>query len=282
MIEAIVSALAKSEAAVALKELGEVAIKEIGKNPIMNVINEIRDYSLEGLELMNEGEILDDIKDVFKSMNENISPDFSDGIRVEASKEGGLIYKHLIYPATEIRVSDNVIHANAGSTKLRGQMNQFLNNLSPNKTYVVDGHTSYNTDNLARVMKVTSNRNMAFNDTLSEVTKRSERDSITQKRVVQELGGPERVGIDDSAHLISNSSNGANELINQIPLKAELNRGGELRGFEIMEENALKEGKTVFSERELFYEGDSNRPSEIKYSATIDGEYHEVKAQNHL
>ena len=53
--------------------------------------------------------------------------------------------------------------------------------------------------------------------------------------------------------------------------------GGEWRSLESKEESLIKEAqnngaKNIVSRRELIYEGDSKRPSKIKFETIIDGE----------
>lgn len=72
--------------------------------------------------------------------------------------------------------------------------------------------------------------------------------------------------------MFANNTGGPNELINQIPMSRELNQHGKWRELERMEEKALKDGKSVFSQRNLLYKGSEKRPYAIEFISKIDGE----------
>ena len=95
----------------------------------------------------------------------------------------------------------------------------------------------------------TGERSKAFNS----IERNTQRNSDIQKYIVESLDG--RKGLDDGGHLFANNTGGPNELINQIPMSRELNQHGQWRELERMEEKALKEGKEVFSQRNLLYRG---------------------------
>lgn len=54
-------------------------------------------------------------------------------------------------------------------------------------------------------------------------------------------------------------------------MSKKLNRNGQWRELERLEEDALKQGKKVTSERKLLYRGSEKRPYAIEFKSTIDG-----------
>lgn len=97
----------------------------------------------------------------------------------------------------------------------------------------------------------------------------SERHGPTQAKIVKNLDGT--AGVDDGGHLFSNTSNGSNTLINEVPMNQNINRNGEWRKFEELEEKYIKGGKNVKSYRKILYKGSSKRPYAIKVKLVVDG-----------
>lgn len=219
---------------------------------------------------MKELTNLERIKEKFPEIAEQIeriakNPDTISDINkfvIEETKDG-LVISHKEWSKSKCIIKDGVITADAGSLLGKvGDQNEFLNDLLPNKTYIVDGYTIYKTDNQGRVISVESKRNEIANIV------RAKRHSKTQSRIIKEMDGKE--GIDHAGHLISRATGGANEKINQVPMNDNFNLS-EWKKMEQIEEKALKEGKTVFSKREPLYKGNSKRPYAIKTTTIIDG-----------
>lgn len=133
----------------------------------------------------------------------------------------------------------------------------------PNKIYIVDKHSEYRTDSLGRTKEVTSNRTKLYGN---NPIRNTQRNSSIQ-RIIKEKGFP----CDDGGHLISANSNGANEIINQVPMEHHFQANGEWRRFEEIEERAIKSGQNVISRRKLYYKGKSLRPYKIKATTIIEG-----------
>lgn len=177
------------------------------------------------------------------------------------------ILKHKQFNMTQAEIEGDVIRAKSGSTIKDGEQNQFLNSLIPKKTYIVDDIFRYETDHLGRVVSVKGEHSKAY----VLLTEKGKRDSKVQNNVVKKMGGTLGNGNDDAGHLIANATRGCNEMINQVPMPSESNRHGEWRRMEEKVEKALKEGKQVYSERTLFYQGDELRPYKIETKTIIDG-----------
>ena len=193
-----------------------------------------------------------------------IGREFADGITVESTDKGlRLVSKD--FPNSAVDISKNMIIGKAGSLKNSGPVNEFLNYLLPNKTYIIDEAFVYKTDDLGRVISCSADRTRAF----TSIERNTQRNSDVQKLVLDKLDG--HPGLDQGGHLFANNTGGPNELINQIPMAKNLNMHGKWRQLERMEERALKQGKQVVSQRNLLYRGKENRPYAIEFITKIDG-----------
>lgn len=204
------------------------------------------------------------LAELYERFSKYISSDFADGIVVEATENGLRLYSRE-FPNSAIKICGNTVFCNAGSLKGSGAVNEFLNHLLPNKTYVVDDCFVYTTDKYGRVVSCSANRSKSF----GKIHRNTQRNSDVQKKVVSMLDG--HSGMDQSGHLFANTTGGPNELINQVPMNKELNMHGEYRRLERIEETALKQNKDVYSQRRLLYKGTEKRPYAIEFITKIDG-----------
>lgn len=201
-------------------------------------------------------------KDIYEKIISTSSKDVADDIVVRTTKDG-VEFLSKRFPETKMIVNNNTIIAKAGSLKNAGPLNQFLNDLLPNKTYVIDDCFVFKTDEFGRVIFASADR------TKAKTIQRNARHGQVQNMVKKKLNG---IDGDDAGHLFANSTGGPNELINQVPMSAKINRqGGAWRELELLEENALNQGKKVVSQRRLLYKGDSKRPYAIEFIMEIDG-----------
>lgn len=204
------------------------------------------------------------ISSLYNNFSNRISREFADGVVVNTTDKGIEMVSRE-FPNSAIRMNKNMMIGRAGSLKNSGPMNEFLNHLLPNKTYIVDDIFVYKTDDLGRVITCTADRSKAF----KTLERNTQRNSDIQKYIVESLDG--RIGLDDGGHLFANSTGGPNELINQVPMSRKLNQTGQWRELERIEEKALKEGKQVVSQRNLLYRGNEKRPYAIEFITKIDG-----------
>lgn len=258
------SKVAKSLVRESAEETTEKTLAKGTKKAIVNSVEEgaekVTKNSMKNLIGSNKG-----FKTLYEQFSKKISKDFADDITVESEKNWLVCFSKK-FPNSKMKMKDNTIIAKAGSTKNSGPVNEFLNYLLPNKSYMVDdGAFIYKTDGLGRVIEAISDRSKAY----KSIQRNATRDKNTQKRIVESLDGT--LGKDDAGHLFANTTGGPNELINQVPMNAQLNRNGLWRKLERMEEDALKQGKTVVSSRKLIYEGTSKRPTAIEFITKIDG-----------
>lgn len=208
------------------------------------------------------------LKSLFSGLESTVSKDFAESITVSGIGTDVLELVSREFPASRmiLNIKNRTIECSAGSLKNSGPMNEFLNTLLPNMTYKVDGCFTYVTDKYGRVVKALGDRSRAY----KVIERNTQRNSDIQKRVVIGLDG--RAGVHDAGHLFSNTSGGPNELINQVPMLKNVNRNGRWRELERLEEEAVKAGKQVVSERQLLYKGSSKCPYAIKFTYIIDGE----------
>ena len=203
-------------------------------------------------------------KNLFEDFSTHISKNFAEDITVNTTKNGIELFSKE-FPVSKIRVNGTLITGHAGSLKNAGPVNEFFNHLIPNRTYIIDDCFVYKTDNMGRVIECNAKRNKAY----KSIERNTQRNSDVQRHVIEQLDG--RKGLDDAGHLFANTTGGPNELINQVPMASELNRTGKWRELERIEEQALKEGKEVISNRKLIYKGSSKRPTAIEFTTSIDG-----------
>ena len=167
-----------------------------------------------------------------------------------------------------IKVKGRTVYANSGGFVKSQGLNEFLNVPMPNREYIVNGCAIYRTDKLGRVVEASADRLKMYRGPKVN----PQRYGPTQKQVVNELEGI-RGGHDQGGHLFSNTSNGSNVLINQVPMEAETNMHGEWRNFEKLEEKYIKSGKykSDLSYRQPLYKGNSKRPYAIKVRLVVNG-----------
>ena len=239
--------------------MSKKAIKEISEAAAENLAQKAAAKSLKEFVTSNHA-----VRPLYENFAQRINMEFADGIMVTSTKNGiEMISKD--FPSSAIRMNNNLLIGKGGSLKNAGPMNEFLNHLLPNKTYIVDDAFIYKTDNLGRVVSCTGDRYKAY----KTIERNPQRNSDIQKYIVNSMDG--RVGLDDGGHLFANNTGGPNEVINQIPMSRKLNQQGQWRELERMEEKALKEGKEVFSQRNLLYHGKEKRPYAIEFISKIDG-----------
>jgi hypothetical protein len=148
---------------------------------------------------------------------------------------------------------DGVIHAKSGGIENDNvnQLNEFINTITqmPNTIYKVNDFTEYCTDSEGRVIEAIAYRTDMNNNSTKIL---SQRDRDTQIRVRTDLNGSELKGY-DGGHIFSNSTNGCNNTINQVPMPSKYNKGGKWRKLENQEEKWLNEGKHLVTKRKIIY-----------------------------
>lgn len=252
------------------KEVTEGAVKK----GIKEVSGEIAETAVEKSlkEMLTSGPTYKKFYDDFVS---RISKEFADGVAVKSTKNGvELVSKD--FPTSAVKLQNNIIYGKAGSLIDEGPVNQFLNVLLPNKTYIVDDVFIYQTDDLGRVLSCQVDRTKAFKTLAGK--RNPQRNTDVQRLIVEKLDG--KVGLDDGGHLFANTTGGPNELINQVPMAKSLNRNGQWRELERIEEDALKQGKSVVSQRKLLYKGTEKRPYAFEFITIIDGQKTKTIVQN--
>lgn len=276
LAKAIASKIGRNTAKEAIESVSKETSEAISKKAIKKI-------SEEAAENLSQKAVAKSLKEfitsnhTFRPLYENfaqrINKEFADGIIVSSTKNGiEMISKD--FPSSAIRMNNNLLIGKGGSLKNAGPMNEFLNHLLPNKKYIVDDAFIYKTDNLGRVVSCTGDRCKAY----KTIERNAQRNSDIQKYIVNSMDG--RVGLDDGGHLFANNTGGPNELINQVPMSRKLNQHGQWRELERMEEKALKEGKKVFSQRNLLYHGKEKRPYAIEFISKIDGTETRVLVEN--
>lgn len=98
-----------------------------------------------------------------------------------------------------------------------------------------------------------------------------ERDRLNIKDSMSVIGKGDQKEYDDRGHLIADLFDGPNGLENLVPQNSVLNRG-DFKKFEGELAQAVREENEVYARVEPYYEGNSNRPSEIAVFYSINGE----------
>ncbi len=253
------------------KEAAEEGLEKSGKRAASKAAKEVAGEAIEKAGKSVAGKTLKEMATsnknlaiLYEDFSRRISREFADGITVKSTKQGlELVSKD--FPNSAIKITNNVVIGKGGSLANSGPVNEFLNKLLPNKTYIIDDAFVYKTDDLGRVISCSADRSKAF----KSISRNTQRNSDIQEHIVKSLDG--KAGLDDGGHLFANSTGGPNELINQVPMSKKLNRNGQWRELERLEEDALKQGKKVTSERKLLYRGSEKRPYAIEFTTKIDG-----------
>lgn len=176
---------------------------------------------------------------------------------------------------SSIEVEGNIIKALPGSFTVKnqgvnGEVNRFLCDLLPNKTYIVeDGAISYSTDRYGRVVSVKCYSSELYNKMLTQNKTRNRQLSDIVKN---EFFTKWKVSNSDYdyGHIVRREIGGPNEAINALPMKRNLQRPGS-RWFDLeeLEVKSCELGKEVISDIKIKYYKDSY---EIKVTKNIDGE----------
>ena len=132
--------------------------------------------------------------------------------------------------------------------------------LVPNNEYEINGY-KYKTDEMGRVVSAEGKAHIKTHEGRLKIEDTKET-----------IGHGDELPTDDKGHLIGDQLDGSNGMENIVAQDAELNRGS-YRKLEDYLAKAVKEGHDVDIKVEPIY-GDklSYRPTEIKYTYTIDGE----------
>ena len=158
---------------------------------------------------------------------------------------------------------DGVIEATsarAGYSQGLFGTNEFLVNLMPNQTYIIDDAITVETDALGRIVKSSGDYNK-----LIAGRKDAPRNSDLQKQLGRALGGDSYEG----GHLHAHSAGGPDEI--EVPMHYEINHNRLWRQLEDTETAMAQKGAKVDSIVQLIYEGDSKVPTKIIKTTIIDG-----------
>lgn len=158
--------------------------------------------------------------------------------------------------------------------------------LEANKTYIIDGEKVQTDDNgkiYLKNGKLLSNCEYQLNGYKYKTDKYGRpkiviadplilNEGTRDEKAQREVGGNDRKPNDHGGHLIANIFGGNGGFGNLIAMKQELNQG-EYKKMENDLAKAIKEGKNVSVSIEVIYDdNDTQRPSVIKVTYTIDGE----------
>ena len=129
--------------------------------------------------------------------------------------------------------------------------------LMPDREYTIDGVT-YKTDSLGRIVSCDGN---------ATSTPDGERDEKAQKMA----GGEDRRPGDQGGHIMARIFGGAKGIENMLAMRGTAINQSVYKRMENEIGKALEAGKDVCVHVDVEYEGDSQRPSRITVTYTIDG-----------
>ena len=129
--------------------------------------------------------------------------------------------------------------------------------LMPDCEYTIDGVT-YKTDSLGRIVSCDGN---------ATSTPDGERDEKAQKMA----GGEDRRPGDQGGHILARIFGGAKGIENMLAMRGTAINQSVYKRMENEIGKALEDGKEVHVHVDVEYEGDSQRPSKITVTYTIDG-----------
>lgn len=214
-----------------------------------------------------------ELADQISSMQERLGNECPDGIMntlvYYRTNDGTLIIRSNSedFKNSHIIIKGKDAYCVAGDRNDDNHLNEFINEkkLMPNFTYHVDGHQTYKTDNLGRVVYL---KEVYLH---GEVGERSSTMRQNHQRDLNNIrnekdGRPN--GLDHAGHLAAYDYNGPTEGINIVPMSSNLNKGG-WRNMEMEVKSGIENKNDVSLEKYIKYEGDSFRPTEIDVSCTI-------------
>ncbi len=129
----------------------------------------------------------------------------------------------------------------------------------PECEYTINGY-QYKTDAQSRITSVSGKLHM-----------KDREGRLPIRNSMQEIGGGDARESDDRGHLVGDQFDGSNGLENLVPMDKELNRGAYL-SLEREFAAAKKDGKDVFVDIKVKYNGFSNRPSRFDIRYSLGGE----------
>ena len=223
----------------------------------------------------NHSEVYDTINGTFEDGRCFQNRDYwKDKLVCEENKDGSLeIY--MDDPSAEnsrITIKGDYVYGDSGCSerKINQAPNMFLDETMPNKTYVIDGTTTFKTDELGRTVLAEQDRTTPSDDVKADL-------DDNRRTLVEKFKDGLDSNKEDAGHILQKNQGGIDEVINLVPMDNGWQRsGGEWRCLESREEALIKDAqdngaKEIISRRELIYDGDSKRPSKIKFETIIDG-----------
>lgn len=190
---------------------------------------------------------------------------------IERYKEIGSDTKQSLKEADDYWKSDfrneDAIEVNSSYKDDDGKVYREGDSLLPNNEFTKNGY-EYKTDEQGRTISAEGKLRMR-----DPSYSRSDTEKVT------EIESQEYQDGDDKGHLIAFQFEGSNKLENLVPMDFKLNRGDYAK-LENTLASAVKDGADVRVKVEPIYEGESTRPTAIKYAYSIDGDKDVVVFKN--
>lgn len=245
------------EAAEAAAEVAKEGAKEVGRKIAQETDHTFPKFFESEVEITKvEVNVKANEGNVFPSFFDNIETldDENDITEIDMSEK----YE----PNSTMEVNGHIYETddNGNIFKVDGKLN-------PDSSYTVNG-TTYKTDSLGR--PISWNGEPTYNP-------EAERDGDAQK----DAGGADRKEGDDGGHIVARVLNGSPGSENIVAMRDTVNRGDYKKAEnEIADAKKTPEIKDVKDSGKIIYEGDSDRPTKIERTYTIDGIKKELTVDN--
>ena len=169
---------------------------------------------------------------------------------------------------SHIIVKGSEAYCIAGDRNDDNHLNEFINEkiLMENFTYNIDGHLTFKTDYLGRVVYLREVYLKGETTERSCTTRKYHQNNLSR---IRDSKDGRSDGLDQAGHLVAYDFNGPTEGINIVPMSKKLNKG-EWRNMECKVKSAINDKSDVIIEKDIKYEGGSYRPIAFITTCTID------------
>lgn len=241
----------------------------VNGKPLTKTEINVASRKLVGKEAMDALDDIPSLQSVIRKLKEMSPAYFTDDKLVVEEVDG---IRRIRFDGTSTQIDilpDGTIRAKSGSTKKSGEMNEFLNNLLPDRKYEIDGVMTVETDENGLTKSIDCHSSELYNKTFGADNPRGNLDKTHGPDVVRQKGGDPSTH--DAGHIQAHATGGPNESFNILPMKSDMQRqGSDWAELERRELDAIKNGQDVHSRKTITYHEDGSY--DITVDLTIDGE----------
>lgn len=215
---------------------------------------EIIDKELTEIPLINpKAEMQDLFADDFSESTESSSAAKTSDVSEDAEQQDKVDLNQKYEPNSKLEVDGQTYETDDNGYIYKINDNE----LKPNCEYTI-GEVTYKTDDNGRIVSC---------DGYAKSTPEGERDNKAQTQA----GGEDRRAGDQGGHILARIFGGAKGIENMLAMRGSAINQSVYKRMENEISKALEEGKEVHVHVDVEYDGDSQRPSKITVTYTIDG-----------